>query len=63
MGGAFKARRVWIMLKMGQEEEEEKKRGGGGDRSSSIKRPPPAFSVCLSSDGELIPWLGQDNPF
>lgn len=62
-GGPFKARRVWIMLKMGQEEEVEKKRGGGGDRSSSIKGPPPAFSVCLSSDGLLILWLGEDNPF
>jgi len=39
---SFKARWVWIMLKMGQEEEVENRGGGGGgERSSSIKSPPP----------------------
>lgn len=63
-GGPFKARRVWIMLKMGQEEEEEKKRGGGGDRSLSIKPPPHHHPrlLCLSFF-RLIPSLGEDNPF
>lgn len=46
--GPFKARRVWIMLKMGQEEEEAKKRGGGWVRSSSIKPPPHPCLFCLS---------------
>lgn len=56
---SFKARWVWIILKMGQEEEEE--RGGGGERSSSIKSPPPCL-LCLSflwQRTDAVTWWGQ----
>lgn len=54
-GGPFKARRVWIMLKMGQEEEEEKKRGGGGgDRSLSIPPPPPPPFLSVFSPTDSV---------
>lgn len=51
---SFKARWVWIILKMGQEEEVEKG-GGGGERSSSIKSSPLfASSVYLSCGRGLM---------
>lgn len=44
MWSSFKARWVWIILKMGPEEGVEE---GGGERSSSIKSPPSLFPLSI----------------
>lgn len=62
MGGwsSFKARRVWITLKMGQEEEVEKGGGGGGgagwwgEHPRLSRAPLPASSVYLSCGRGLM---------
>lgn len=62
-GSSFKARWVWIILKMGQEEEAER---GGGGKILVYQGPPPSPPrlFCLSfCDRGVMLWLSEDNPF